>query len=162
MVCNLPASFVFISRAGKEPTRVFAAIALSTQAEADRYCVVHFIHKRFIQPPHPLTQTGLIDCSYLFKKYHAVAAQPAALRRKLNMGRKPCFAHLRGDSGRYYRRAMFVARIILNDEHGSHSPLLTADNGTEVGIINVSSSNCAHYVSHSDDRLPATFYVVAY
>lgn len=139
-----------------------AAIALSLQTETHRDGVVYLVHQRLIQSAHSLPQTGFINCSYLFQQYNAVTAQSATLSRKLNVSRKPCFSHLRGYGGSYNRRAMFIARIILNDKHGAHTPLLAADDGTEVGIIDISASDCAQNVSHSDDRLPYTFYVAAH
>lgn len=149
-------------RADKSRPAFIAAIALSLQTKADRDGVVYLVHQRFIQPAHSLPQTGFINCPDLFQQYNAVSAQSAALSRKLDVSRKSCFSHLRGYGGSYYRRAMFIARIILNDEHGAHAPLLAADDGTEVGIVNISASDCAQSDSHSDDRLPSTFYVGAY
>lgn len=53
-------------------------------------------------------------------------------------------AGLRRDRGGDHRRAVAVAGVVLNDEHGAHTALLAADHRTEVGIIDISASNWMH------------------
>ena len=67
------------------------------------------------------------------------------------MSRELGFAGSAGYRGGYHRRALFVARVVLHDKHGTYSALLRADYGAEIGIINVASANLGHAVLYLQD-----------
>ena len=126
---------------------LFSFIALSVcnaelcvKTERDWYCVIYFVHRIFINSTHFFFEPFFVDCSYLFKQNNAVFGESRAVSVQWNVGRQICLWLLTCNCGGNYSRTESVADIILNNKHRSDSALLRAYNGTQVGIINISSS----------------------
>ena len=69
----------------------------------------------------------------------AVPAQAVVARRQLYVRRQPGLSRLRGYRRGDNRRAVPVARVVLDDEHRPHAALLAAHYGAEVGVVDVSA-----------------------
>ena len=67
------------------------------------------------------------------------------------MGGQLRLPRLGGDGRRDHRGAVAIAGIVLHDQHRAHAPLLAADHGTEVRVIDIAPSDYAvlHDTSHS-------------
>ena len=70
------------------------------------------------------------------------------------MGGQLGLAHLGGDGRRDDGGAVAVSRVILDDEHRAHAPLLAAHHRAQVGIENIASFDytVVHVISHSAGR----------
>ena len=118
---------------------------LSYQPEAYAYGAVYLLHRAVVKLAHALLQALLVDGTYLLEQYDRVFDKPAArvtdalARGHLNVGGKLSLSGAAGYCRRDDSRAVFVAHIVLNDEHGSHAALLGPDHWAEIGVIYVSS-----------------------
>jgi hypothetical protein len=64
--------------------------------------------------------------------------------RHLNMGRQLGLTRPARDRGGDHRGTVTVSNVVLNNKNGAQSPLLTSDNGAEIRVKNISSSDL-HY-----------------
>ena len=124
------------------------------QAEAHRNGVVHPLHHRAVHPAHPLPQAAFVQGADLLQQDHGILGQAAALGRHLDMGGQLGLAHLGGDGRRDDGGAVAVSRVILDDEHRAHAPLLAAHHRAEIGVEDVASFHTVvHVRSHSAGRI---------
>lgn len=111
----------------------------STETEADGDGVIYFLHKYVVNMSHFFAQTRFVDGADLLEKNDGILHEPEAFCINVNMGGQLGFSQLAGDGGGDDSGAVFISHIILHDEHGAQSTLLTADNGAEIGVINISA-----------------------
>ena len=74
-------------------------------------------------------QTAFVERAYLFEKNYGVFGQTVFARFECDMRGQFCLVELRCDCGGDYRRAVFVANVVLHDENGAYSALLAAHDG---------------------------------
>ena len=111
----------------------------TTETETDGDGIIHFLHKYVVDMSHFFAQARFIDGADLLQQDDGILHEPEALCIDVNMGGKLGFSQLACDGGCDDGGAIFVANVILDDEHGAQTPLLTADDGAEIGIIDISA-----------------------
>ena len=119
--------------------------ALKTEADTDG--IVDPLHDGVVKMSHLFLQTALVDRPDLLEQNDGILCKAEAVGEYINMRRQTVFCNLACDGGGDDGRAVFVAHIVLNDEYGTQSSLLRTDDGTEIGIINISA-----FYSHEYSR----------
>ncbi len=111
------------------------------KSEADCNGVINECHNILVEMPHFFFQSFLVKSSYLLKQNNGIAGKTVFVRIYFNMCRQLAFAYPAGNCSGYNSRTVLVSDIVLNNENRSYSALLGAYNGTQVRIINISSSD---------------------
>lgn len=130
------------------------------QTERYRNGIVDLCHKLLVNSAHLLFKTALIYGAYLFEKHNGVLCKAKGISAELNVSWKPGFVRSRGYCGGDDRWTVAIAGVILDYQYRTDSALLAADNGTQVGVIDISSFNaCKQFYSLSDKIVLSVFYV---
>jgi hypothetical protein len=79
-------------------------------------------------------ESTLINGPNLLQQNNRILTQAYAAPGNIDMGWQSGFACLAGNGSCNYRWRMTISCIILNNEHGSCTSLLTANNRGQVGI----------------------------
>ena len=109
------------------------------QTEADRNGVIDLLHKYVVNMSHLFAQTRLIDGADLLEQNDGILDEPEALCVNVDMRRQFGFAETARDGGSDHGGTVFISDIILDDQDGTESALLAADDGTQVCVINISA-----------------------
>ena len=104
------------------------------EAEADGDGRVDLIHDALVRVAHVLAQAAFVDGADLLEQDDGVLIQPHVVPGERNVRREPRLAGLAGDGGGDDGWRVFVAGVVLNDEHGACAALLAADHRAEIGI----------------------------
>ena len=109
------------------------------QAKADGDGVIDLLHKYVVNMSHLFAQTRLIDGADLLEQNDGILDEPEALCVNVDMRRQFGFAETARDGGSDHGGTVFISDIILDDQDGTESALLAADDGTQVCVINISA-----------------------
>ena len=110
-----------------------------TKPEADGDGVIDLLHKYVVNMSHLFAQTRLIDGADLLEQNDGILDEPEALCVNVDMRRQFGFAETARDGGSDHGGTVFISDIILDDQDGTESALLAADDGTQVCVINISA-----------------------
>ena len=111
------------------------------QPETDGQCSIDLVHGTEVQLSHFVFEPFLVDGSYLFEKDDAVLCQTALIRLHLYVSWQMSFITLTGNGRRYHSGTVPVANVVLDYKYRPDTALFRTHNGTEIGIINISSFN---------------------
>ena len=109
------------------------------ESEADGDGVIDLLHKNVVNMSHLFAQTRLIDGADLLEQNDGILDEPEALCVNVDMRRQFGFAETARDGGSDHGGTVFISDIILDDQDGTESALLAADDGTQVCVINISA-----------------------
>ena len=115
------------------------------QPEADGQCSIDLVHGTEVQLSHFVFEPFLVDGSYLFEKDDAVLCQTALIRLHLYVSWQMSFITLTGNGRRYHSGTVPVANVVLDYKYRPDTALFRTHNGTEIGIINI-SSDCIIFI----------------
>ena len=87
--------------------------------------LVYLLHGSIVKMAHFVLKPPFIDGSYLLQQHNGILGQPSVGFYR-DMGGKPCLSGLACDSGGNYGGALFVAHVILNDQHRTYPALLAS------------------------------------
>lgn len=80
------------------------------------------IHDALVRVAHVLAQAAFVDGADLLEQDDGVLIQPHVVPGERNVRREPRLAGLAGDGGGDDGWRVFVAGVVLNDEHGRVPP----------------------------------------
>lgn len=90
---------------------------------------------------HFLFKAFFVDSTDLLQKDHGILLKSDLACVYVYVGRQTSLAHFACDRGGDDGGTVFVAHVILNNENGAQTALLTSHDRTEIRIINVSASD---------------------
>ena len=109
------------------------------EPEADRDGVIDFLHKYVVDMTHFFAQSRFVDSADLLKQDDGILDEPEAFGINVDVCGKLGFAELACDGGGDDGGTVFITDVVLHDEHGAKSALLTADDGAEICVIDISA-----------------------
>ena len=150
-------SFLYCSRFGVDTFGRRLSYADRGQSERYRQGIVHLLHYQIIKMSHFFFKSFFIYRTYLLKQYNGIFCKTEFVRIYVYVGRHFGFAELAGNRRRYNGGTVFVSDVVLYDKNGAESALLTAHDGAEVGIVDVSSFYAGiHKVHTPPEEVPVT------
>ena len=99
------------------------------ESKADGQSGINGMHGVGGKLAHALLEAALVEGAHLLQKNNGILHQTAAARFERDVGGEGCLALLAGDGGCDYGGTVFVANVILDDEHGAHTALFRAYDG---------------------------------
>jgi len=109
------------------------------QAEADGNGGIDLIHQIFVEMSHFFLEALFIQCTDLLQQDDRILGESCTLGVDVDMRGELGLTHSGCNRRCNDGRAVAVADVVLYDQYGAKSPLLGADDGAEVGVIDISS-----------------------
>ena len=98
-------------------------------AETDEQSAVHLLHGGKGQRADAIFQPALIQRADLLEQNDRILLQSVAAARDFDVRGKFRLRHFARDRRRDDRGGIFIADVVLHDEHGAYAALLAPDNG---------------------------------